>query len=227
MTYHEHVATEDSVATIRRAEGEYVSDVPAAYHLATRHAATLTPATEYATLAGEHPAWEPDQAVTAGDKRAHDGHLFECIQPHTTQADWTPDETPALWKRVPAEGVIWDWVQSLGAHDALPLGFVVRHAGSMWESLVDANVWEPGTDASLWRDLSAPEEPEQPPEWKQPQGAHDAHQTGDEVTHPDRANTMGEGSTTVWVWRSKIDANTAEPGQDGHWHRWREPVRVA
>ena len=175
------------------------------------------------------------------------------VQPVATEDGWTSYPAGALvwhegrmWKST-VDGNVWQpgvsawhdapegggtpiWVAPTGAHDVYPLGFIVAHAGKEWESLHAANVWEPGSVGAenLWRDLSEPEpEPEQPPEWKQPQGAHDAYQTGDEVTHPDRANTMGEGSTTVWVWRSKIDANTAEPGQDGHWHRWWEPVRAA
>jgi|OM-RGC.v1.038361030 hypothetical protein len=47
------------------------------------------------------------------------------------------------------------------------------------------------------------------------------------MTIPDRADTMGMGVGTIWVWRSKIDANTTEPGQDGQFHRWWEPVEVA
>lgn len=30
-----------------------------------------------------------------------------------------------------------------------------------------------------------------------------------------------------WIFESKIDANTTEPGTDGAFHRWWEPVMVA
>ena len=86
--------------------------------------------------------------------------------------------------------------------------------------------WPPASVPALFRRLG-PVGATGPQPWAQPQGAHDAYQTGDEVTHPDRANTMGEGASTVWVWRSKIPANTTEPGQDGQFHRWWEPVRAA
>ena len=131
------------------------------------------PDEDVATLSLLWPAWTVDEAVEVGDLRAWDGTIVECIQAHTTQADWTPGATPALWK--------------------------------VHRTTSGAN----------------------PDAWVQPTGGHDAYQTGDEVTHPDRANTMSQGSTTVWLWRSKINANTTEPGQDGTFHRWWEPVRIA
>ena len=138
---------------------------------------------------------------------------------------WRPGVS--AWHDAPQGGETPRWVAPTGAHDVYPLGFIVQHNGKEWESLIPANATEPGSDPRWWKDLSEPDEPDQPDAWVQPTGAHNAYQTGDEVTHPDRANTMGEGSTTVWVWRSNIDANTTEPGQDGTFHRWWEPVRVA
>jgi hypothetical protein len=70
------------------------------------------------------------------------------------------------------------WVQPLGAHDAYPAGEIVAHAGRDWESLLDANVWEPGV--SGWREYVPAGGP--PPEWVQPTGAHDAYNIGDRVT---------------------------------------------
>ena len=36
-------------------------------------------------------------AVSVGDRYQYNGKLYKCRQAHTTQADWTPDVTPALW----------------------------------------------------------------------------------------------------------------------------------
>ena len=55
--------------------------------------------------------------------------------------------------------------------------------------------------------------------WVQPTGAQDAYDIDDFVTHP---NAQDGG--TVWVFRSKIPANTTEPGTDD---RWWEPVEPA
>lgn len=45
------------------------------------------------------PVWKAGEAVKADDRRYYepDGKLYKCRQAHTTQADWTPDKTPALW----------------------------------------------------------------------------------------------------------------------------------
>lgn len=66
--------------------------------------------------------------------------------------------------------------------------------------------------------------------WKQPIDQFDAYYadnpftgSGDRVTHPDRANVM-DPSGVEWLWESNIDANTTEPGQDGTFHRWWEPI---
>ena len=43
--------------------------------------------------------WAAGEQVAVGDRRyyAPTGRLYKAIQGHTTQADWTPDATPALW----------------------------------------------------------------------------------------------------------------------------------
>ncbi len=46
-----------------------------------------------------YPAWKSGEAVEVDDRRYYepDGKLYKCRQAHTTQADWTPDVTPAMW----------------------------------------------------------------------------------------------------------------------------------
>lgn len=46
--------------------------------------------------------WAVGETVEPGDRRyyAPTGRLYKVIQAHTTQADWTPDATPALWVAV-------------------------------------------------------------------------------------------------------------------------------
>jgi len=51
-----------------------------------------------AEVAALFPDWTPGVAVAPGDVLAWDGTLVEVIQGHTTQADWTPDKVPALFK---------------------------------------------------------------------------------------------------------------------------------
>ena len=46
-----------------------------------------------------YPAWEAGIAVDVDGRYYYeaDGKLYKCRQAHTTQADWTPDKTPAMW----------------------------------------------------------------------------------------------------------------------------------
>ncbi len=90
------------------------------------------------------PAWRSGETYKAGDRVRHDGVLYECVQGHTSQSDWTPDITKALWKAVAEPGTIPEWVQPTGAQDAYNTGDKVRHNGNVWVSTVDNNVWEPG-----------------------------------------------------------------------------------
>lgn len=110
--------------------------------------------------------WEVGEALEVGSLREYQGNLYEVVQAHTTQADWTPPEVPALFTAKSAPGVI--------------------------------------------------------PAWVQPTGAQDAYAIGDRVTH-DNPNDGGN----IWLYESKIDANTTEPGRDDTFDRYWEPVEVA
>lgn len=44
-----------------------------------------------------YPVWTVGIAVSVGDRYQYESKLYKCRQAHTTQADWTPDVTPALW----------------------------------------------------------------------------------------------------------------------------------
>ena len=44
-----------------------------------------------------YPEWTVGIAVAKDSRYQYNSKLYKCIQPHTTQADWTPDITPSLW----------------------------------------------------------------------------------------------------------------------------------
>jgi hypothetical protein len=72
-------------------------------------------------------------------------NLYTVLQAHTSQEGWLPDNAPSLYKRIGfSDGGIPLWVQPLGASDAYAKGDIVSHSGVIWESDIDANVWEPG-----------------------------------------------------------------------------------
>ena len=44
-----------------------------------------------------YPVWAVGIAVAKDSRYQYNGKLYKVVQAHTTQADWTPDVTPALW----------------------------------------------------------------------------------------------------------------------------------
>ena len=44
-----------------------------------------------------YPVWAVGIAVAKDSRYQYSGKLYKVVQAHTTQADWTPDVTPALW----------------------------------------------------------------------------------------------------------------------------------
>lgn len=87
-------------------------------------------------------AWTTGKAYAVGDRVQHGGALYKCVQAHTSQADWTPDATPALWVVASIEEFP-EWVQPAGAHDAYNTGDKVIFEGHIYESLIDNNAWSP------------------------------------------------------------------------------------
>lgn len=44
-----------------------------------------------------YPVWTVGIAVAKDSRYQYNGKLYKVVQAHTTQADWTPNVTPALW----------------------------------------------------------------------------------------------------------------------------------
>lgn len=112
--------------------------------VAFMRAARLTVDDETALTGKElYPVWAENISVSVNDRYQYNDKLYKCVQAHTTQADWTPNATPALWVEVSLDEFP-EWKQPAGAHDAYAKGDKVKHNDKKWESTVDANVWEPG-----------------------------------------------------------------------------------
>ena len=119
-------------------------------------AATLTEeqALEIATV---YPVWEANHAYQVGDiisygtNSAGDPQLYKVVQAHTSQADWTPDATPALYDAFGLDdGGYPIWSQPTGAHDAYNTGDIVNYNGTLYKSVIDGNVWAPDAYPQGW-----------------------------------------------------------------------------
>ena len=93
--------------------------------------------------------WAPGIDVVKDERRYYASEVYRCIQGHRTQADWTPDVTPALWAKVSVDE--WpEWVQPTGAHDAYNTGDKVTYNGKHYVSVIDGNIWAPDAYPAGW-----------------------------------------------------------------------------
>ena len=166
-------------------------------------------------IASVYPEWDGNSKpyktgawVKYGEDDMGDARLYQVLQDHTSQPQWTPDTANSLYKRV---GVSADgtpkWVQPVGATDAYAKGDIVEYNGKKYISTIDANVWSPDTYG--WEvyteggEVVNPETPTTPTDnikdFVQPTGAHDAYAKGDKV----RFNGK--------VYESLIDNNAYSP----------------
>ena len=88
------------------------------------------------------PAWVVGKAYAVNDRAQYNGTLYKCIQAHTSQADWMPSATPALWKTVSVDEYP-EWVQPTGAHDAYNIGDKVTYNGQHYVCTSNGNVYAP------------------------------------------------------------------------------------
>ena len=88
------------------------------------------------------PAWAIGKAYAVNDRAQYNGTLYKCIQAHTSQSDWMPSATPALWKTVSLDEYP-EWVQPTGAHDAYNIGDKVTYNGQHYVCTSNANVYAP------------------------------------------------------------------------------------
>ena len=94
---------------------------------------------------GLYPQWQAGKYYALDDRVRCGGALYRCLQGHTAQETWAPDTAPSLFARVliedPAKTPEWEQPDSTNAYSR---GDRVTHGGKIWQSDLDANVWEPG-----------------------------------------------------------------------------------
>ena len=95
------------------------------------------------------PAWVAGKAYAVNDRAQYNGTLYKCVQAHTSQSDWMPSATPALWVGVSVDEYP-EWVQPTGAHDAYNIGDKVTYNGQHYVCTSNANVYAP--DVYGWKE---------------------------------------------------------------------------
>lgn len=97
-------------------------------------------------------AYQVGEYLTYGQNGVGDPQLYKVVQAHTPQADWTPDNTPALYDAIGLDDSGYPlWSQPTGAHDAYNTGDIVNYNGTLYESTIDGNVWSPESYPAGWK----------------------------------------------------------------------------
>lgn len=98
-----------------------------------------------ATVPTLYREWEIGVDYVAGDRRQYNGTLYKCLQAHTSQEAWNPEDAPSLWAKVliPDPTVIPEWEQPDSTNPYMA-GDKVMYDGKVWVSDIDNNVWKPG-----------------------------------------------------------------------------------
>lgn len=164
----------------------------------------LVIASVYPEWDGNSKTYKTSEWVKYGEDAMGDARLYQVLQDHTSQPQWTPDTATSLYKRV---GISADgtpkWVQPVGATDAYAKGDIVEYNGKKYISTIDANVWAPdvyGWEVYTEGGSTDPVEPSETiKDFVQPTGAHDTYAKGDKV----RFNGK--------VYESLIDNNAYSP----------------
>lgn len=159
-------------------------------------------------VSGMFPEWKAGTSYETEKYVTYDGAIYKVIQAHTSQSDWTPDKTSALFLRIDGrsnDADYPDWVQPTGATDTYAKDDKVTYGGKRWVSDLNDNVWVPGVYGwSIAEEKGTTGNTESViANWVQPTGATDAYTKGSKVTH--------NGKT----WTSTADANVWEPGVYG------------
>lgn len=109
-------------------------------------------------IAAVYDEWQPDKQyaqgvyLTYGTNGVGDPQLYKVAQAHTSQADWTPDNTAALYTPIGLDDAGYPlWSQPTGAHDAYNVGDVVDYGGVLYESTINGNVYAPDAYPDGWK----------------------------------------------------------------------------
>lgn len=99
----------------------------------------------------EGKTYSVGEFVTYGVNGVGDPQLYKVAQAHTSQLDWRPDMTPALYTAIGLDDSGYPvWSQPTGAHDAYNEGDVVNYNGTLYVSKMDGNTYSPDAYPAGW-----------------------------------------------------------------------------
>lgn len=120
-------------------------------HTRTEHAPADVPALFSVYRAGGGTQdWIANEPVQVGTIRTYGGKTYRCVQAHTTQTDWTPDKTPALWAEYNPNPQPGEWAVGV----AYKVGDMVTYQSKQYRCLqahTSQAGWTPTAVPALWQ----------------------------------------------------------------------------
>ena len=101
--------------------------------------------------------WAVGINVVRGERLRYGEDLYRVEQDHTTQANWPPATTPALYTKVAAPGQILPWKRPTGAQDSYMTGDKVYYpdvGDPIYQSNHDYNTYSPEEYPQWWDKIS-------------------------------------------------------------------------
>ena len=120
-TAGEHSFIIGRITTAEQEIAELEHEITAANEQHTAYVATVQTIlpvlddAEAVTVKTLYPAWEPDTAYKTGERLLYADVLYKVLQDHTSQADWLPSDTAALYTAI-------DETHAGTAEDPIPYG---------------------------------------------------------------------------------------------------------
>ena len=101
--------------------------------------------------------WAVGIEVVRGERLRDGEDLYRVEQNHTTQANWPPASTPALYTKVAAPGQILPWKRPTGAQDSYMAGTKVyfpNKGDAIYQNNHDYNTYSPEEYPDWWDKIS-------------------------------------------------------------------------
>lgn len=96
--------------------------------------------------------YKANEMFTDGLNSVEDPQLYRVVSDHTSQADWIPSKTPALYTPIGLNNSGYPiWSQPTGAPDSYKIGDIVDFKGTLYESLINGNTYSPEVYPAGWK----------------------------------------------------------------------------
>ena len=101
-------------------------------------------------------AYKANELFTYGTNGVGDPQLYRVVKDHTSQDNWIPGTTgtESLYTPIGLTDKGYPiWSRPTGAHDAYGIGDIVDYDGTLYESIIEGNVYSPEEYPAGWKEV--------------------------------------------------------------------------